>query len=72
MTDNPKKILQEMWNKRVFGDPNVRHRILDEPNASALDDVGPVGGDTGEKFLKEPNQMQDLGGEVGRKENPDR
>jgi hypothetical protein len=49
-----------------------RDRILDELNRSTLDEVGPVGGDKGEKFLKEPNEMVDLERDAGRKENPDR
>ena len=47
-------------------------RVLDSLNKSTLDDVAPVGGDKGEKFLTELNEMADLEGEAGRKENPDR
>jgi len=46
-------------------------QVLVNFNASTLDDVGPVGGDKGEKFLSELNEMQDLEGDAG-KENPDR
>jgi hypothetical protein len=46
-------------------------RVLVDFNASTLDDVGPVGGDKGEKFLSELNEMQDLKRDAG-KENPDR
>jgi hypothetical protein len=45
---------------------------LDEINRSTLDDVGPVDGDKGEKFLRELNEMADLEGNAGPKENPDR
>ena len=46
-------------------------RVLVDFNASTLDDVGPVGGDKGEKFLSELNEMADLEGNAGRK-SPDR
>jgi hypothetical protein len=72
MTDKAQRVLQKMKRRRLFGNPKVRDRILDEFNRSILDDVGPVGGDKGETFLKELNEMQDLEGGVGRKENPDR
>jgi hypothetical protein len=56
----------------LLNDPRHRTRVLGSLNKSTLDDVGPVGGDKGEKFLKELNEMQDLESEAGRKENPDR
>lgn len=51
-------------------DPRRRNRVLDSFNKSTLDDVRPVGGDKGEKFLKEPNEMADLESQAGRKESP--
>jgi hypothetical protein len=36
-----------------------------------MDDVGPLRGDKGEKFLSELNEMADLEGDAG-KESPDR
>ena len=56
----------------LLNDPRRRTRVLDSLNKSTLDDVAPVGGDKGEKFLTELNEMADLEGEAGRKENPDR
>ena len=55
----------------LLNDPRHRTRLLDSLNKSTLDDVGPVGGDKGEKFLSELNEMQDLERDAG-KENPDR
>jgi hypothetical protein len=49
----------------------MRERFLSDFNASTLDPVGPLGGDKGEKFLSELNEMQDLERDAG-KENPDR
>jgi hypothetical protein len=46
-------------------------QVLIDFNQSTLDHVGPLGGDKGEKFLSELNEMQDLKGDAG-KENPDR
>jgi hypothetical protein len=54
-----------------------RHLLIDpgpDPqrlNESTLDPVGPLGGDKGEKFLCDLNEMQDLERDTG-KENPDR
>jgi len=62
-------------SKRILArlnDPRRRIRVLDSLNKSTLDDVGPLGGDKGETFLKELNEMADLESEAGRKENPDR
>ena len=56
----------------LLNDPRHRVRVLDSLNKSTLDDVGPVGGDKGEKFLRELNEMADLEGDAGRKESPDR
>ena len=72
MTDKTKKILQKIQLRRLFRDPEVRDRILNDFNRDQMDDVGPVGGDQEIKVLKELNEMQDLEGDAGRKENPDR
>jgi hypothetical protein len=61
-----------MKASRLFQNPKARDRVLDEFNRSTLDDVGPLGGDKGEKFLKELNVMQDLQGDAGQKVSPDR
>jgi hypothetical protein len=55
----------------LLNDPRRRTRVLDSLNRSTLDDVGPLGGEKGEKFLSELNEMADLEGEAGRK-SPDR
>ena len=64
MTDKAKRIVEKM--------KKAREETLDEFNRSTLDDVGPIGGDKGEKFLSELNEMQDLESGGGRKERPDR
>jgi hypothetical protein len=56
----------------LLNDPRRRSRVLDSLNKSTLDDVGPLGGDKGEKFLKELNEMAGMEGDAGRRENPDR
>ena len=56
----------------LLNDPRRRTRVLDSLNKSTLDDVGLVGRDKGEKFLCELKEMQDLEGEAGRKEYPDK
>jgi hypothetical protein len=74
MTDKAKKILQRMNRRRTLArlaNPEKRNRILDQFNRENLDNVGPIGGDKGEKFLSELNEMQDLEGDAGRK-SPDR
>jgi hypothetical protein len=45
-------------------------QVLIDFNQSTLDHVGPLGGDKGEKFLSELNEMQDLERDAG-KESPD-
>jgi hypothetical protein len=47
----------------LLNNPRHRTRVLDSLNRSTLDDVGPVGGEKGEQFLKELNEMQDLEGD---------
>jgi hypothetical protein len=74
MTDKAQKILQKM-NKREglkrLNHPERRDRILNEFNRDQMDDVGPVGGDKGEKFLSEINEMADLESQAGQR-GPDR
>jgi hypothetical protein len=72
MTEKAQAVLQKMKPRRLFRNPRERDQILLEFNNSTLDDLGPVGGDKGEKFLKELNEMADLEGFAGRKESPDR
>ena len=71
MTEKAKKILQKTQLRRLFRNPKARDRVLDEFNRSTLDDVGPIGGDKGEKFLKELNEMADLERDAELK-SPDR
>jgi hypothetical protein len=71
MTEKAKKILRKLKLTKLFGDPQRRDQILRDFNASTLDPVGPVGGEKGERFLKELNEMADLEGNAGRK-SPDR
>jgi hypothetical protein len=47
----------------LLRDSRHRTRLLDSLNRSTLDDVGPLGGDKGEKFLKELNEMQEVEGD---------
>lgn len=43
-------------------EPEIMERTLDGFNQSTLDPVGPVPGASGDRFLKELNEMQDLEG----------
>ena len=72
MTDKAKKILRKLKLTKLFGDPQRRDQILRDFNASTLDPVGPLGGKKGESFLQELNEMADLEGDAGQKENPSR
>ena len=75
MTDKAHEILQEMQKRQALkrlANPERRNRILNEFNRDQLADVGPLGGDKGEKFLSELNEMADLESDAGRKENPNR
>jgi hypothetical protein len=71
MTEKAMKILRKLKLTKLFGDPQRRDQILRDFNASTLDSVGPLGGEKGETFLKELNEMADLEGDAGRK-SPDR
>jgi transcription antitermination factor NusA-like protein len=73
MTDKAQKILRRINRRRVLkrlNNPGTREKILREFNDSTLDDVGPLAGDKGEKFLSELNEMADLESKAGRRENP--
>ena len=72
MTTKARAVLQRMIRRRLFGNPRARDRVLGQFNKENLDDVGPLGGDRGEKFLMELNEMADLESNAGRKDNPDR
>ena len=72
MTDKAKKILRKLKLGRLFGNPQRRDQILRDFNASTLDPVGPLGGNKGEKFLSELNEMQDRESEAGQNGKPDR
>jgi uncharacterized protein YfeS len=50
----------------------MRDKILNEFIRAQMDDVGPLGRNEGEKFLRELNEMADLESDAGRKECPDR
>ena len=71
MTDKAKKILRKLKLTKLFRDPQRRDQILRDFNDSTLDSVGPLGGEKGERFLSELNEMADLEGDAGRK-GPDR
>ena len=72
MTDKAKKILRKLKLTKLFRDPQGRDQILRDFNASTLDPVGPLGGEKGEQFLKELNEMQDRESEAGQNGKPDR
>jgi hypothetical protein len=44
----------------VFSNPGRREKVLDELNRDQMDDVGPVWGDKGEKFLRELHEIQEM------------
>jgi hypothetical protein len=44
----------------LLKDSSHRERMLQAMNRENLDDVGPLAGDKGEKFLSELNKMEDL------------
>jgi hypothetical protein len=61
-----------MKNWKRLNNPEMWERILSDFNQSTLDPVGPGAGASGDRFLKELNEMQDLQGDAGRKESPGR
>ena len=74
MTEKAQAVLKKTRKQQALkrlANPERRNRILDQFNNSTLDDVGPLGGEKGEKFLSELNEMADLESEAGRK-SPDR
>jgi hypothetical protein len=64
--------MQERQALKRLANPKARIRILEQFNRENMDDVGPLGGEKGEKFLSELNEMVDLERNAGRKESPDR
>jgi hypothetical protein len=74
MTEKAQAVLKKMRKQQALkrlADPERRNRILYEFNRDNTDDVGPVGGDKGEKFLSELNEIAELECAAGRK-SPDR
>ena len=74
MTEKAQAVLRKLKQRQALkrlNNPERRNRILDQFNRENMDDVGPVGGDKGEKFLSELNEMADQEGDAGRK-SPDR
>jgi hypothetical protein len=51
---------RKRWRLYNLPDLKTRDRILKEFNQSTLDDVGPVAGARGNRFLQEINEMQNL------------
>ena len=64
--------MQKRQALKRLTNPERRNRILDQFNRENMDDARPVGGEKGEKFLSELNEMADLERDAGQKENPDR
>jgi hypothetical protein len=61
MTEKAQRILDKTKNRRAKKPWAVKDKVLQEFNASTLDDVGPVaGGDQEIKVLKEMNELQDF------------
>jgi uncharacterized protein YfeS len=48
-----------MKHRKRFANPERRDRILNEFNRDNMDDVGPVGGESGMKVLSEMNSLAD-------------
>jgi hypothetical protein len=71
MTNKAHAILRKMKLGRLIRNPKTRDQVLGEFNRSTLDDVGPLGGEKGETFLKELNEMADLESQAGQR-GPDR
>ena len=71
MTEKAQAVLQKLKLMALFGGPHRRDHILKDFNDSTLDNVGPLGGETGGTFLKELNEMLGLESQAGRKERPD-
>lgn len=58
MTEKAQRILDKLNKKNRRTPVSIRERVLQEFNASTLDDVGPVaGGEKESKLLQEMNQL---------------
>ena len=68
MTNKAHAILRKMKLGRLIRNPKTRDQVLGEFNRSTLDDVGPLGGEKGETFLKELNEMADLESDAGKRQ----
>jgi hypothetical protein len=72
MTEKAQAVLQKLRQRRApkqwkrLNNPERRVKILNDFNLSS-DPVGPVPGASGDKFLKELNEMADLERDAGRK-----
>ncbi len=61
MTEKAQRILEKLNKKNRRTPISIRERVLEQFNASTLDDVEPVaGGDQELKVLKEMNELQDF------------
>ena len=72
MTEKANEIMLKMNFRRLFEHPQRRDQILRDFNASTMHPVGALGGDKGERFLKELNEMEDLQSNAGQTGSPDR
>ncbi len=65
MTDKARKILDKLNKKNRKPPMSIRERVLQQFNASTLDDVGPVkGGDQELKVLKEIDELQQFENDI--------
>ena len=61
MTEKAQRILDKLNKKNRKTPRSIRDTVLQQFNASTLDDVGPVaGGDQEIKVLKEMNELQEF------------
>jgi hypothetical protein len=58
MTEKAKKILQKIQLRKLFRNPKMRDRILDEFNSDNSPDVKPLRGDQGLAVLKDMNDLE--------------
>ncbi len=60
MTEKAQRILDKLNKKNRKRPTSIRDNVLQDFNQSTLDPVGPVGGQKGEKFLAELNEIQEF------------
>jgi hypothetical protein len=62
MTQKARKIIEGLRGRFPprLGDLKSNERVLNDFNRDNLDDVGPVAGASGNRFLQEINEMQNL------------